>query len=127
VAGAAVPPSSARAASTSATVSPGAAISAIGAPTATVVPGPTSVRTSTPAPSAGTSTAALSVSTVAIASPSANSACSASNHSDSVAWSVFAATSGIRSSRAISGPLDLTPDLGQPGGDLLALGDRGPL
>jgi hypothetical protein len=81
--------------------SPGAASTAIGVPTETDLPGSISVRTSTPSASAGTSTTAFSVSTVAIASPAENAVFSASGHSASTASTVLAEISGILSSCAI--------------------------
>ena len=115
-------PSSASNALRSSTSSPGSPSSAIGAPTSTTAPVGTSVLRITPSASAGTSTTAFSVSTVAIASWALNGVCSGTGHCDSTASTALAATSGMRSNRAMSGLRDLS----EPCGDFLALGDRRP-
>ena len=115
-------PSSASRAPRSSTSSPGSPSRAIGAPTSTMAPAGTSVLRMTPLASAGTSTTAFSVSTVAMASCAVNCVFSGTGHSASTASTALAATSGMRSNRAMSVPRDL----GELGGDFLAPGDRRP-
>jgi hypothetical protein len=76
----------------------------------------------TPLASAGTSTTAFSVSTVAMESCALNGVFSGTGHSANTASTAFAATSGMRSNRAMSVPRDL----GERGGDFLGLGDGCP-
>src|ERR1035437_8118786 len=115
-------PSSTSRALRSSTSSPGSPSSAIGAPTPTTAPAGTSVLRITPSASAGTSTTAFSVSTVAMASSDLNGVFSGTGHADSTASTELAATSGMRSNRAMSGPRDL----GESCGDFCSLGDRRP-
>src|SRR5450631_913261 len=115
-------PSWDRRAPRSSTCSPGSPRSAIGAPTSTRAPADTSVLRMTPSASAGTSTTAFSVSTVAMVSADLKRMFSGIGHPDSTASVALAATSGMRSNRAMSG----RRDLGQAGDDFFALGDRRP-
>src|SRR5450759_508904 len=116
-------PSSSSSVATSSTCSPGSPSRAIGAPTSTMAPAGTSVLRITPSASAVTSTTAFSVSTVAMESADLNGVFSGIGHSDSTASTALAATSGMRSNRAMSG----LRDLGKPRGDFPALGNRSPL
>src|ERR1035437_10357807 len=117
-----ITPSSDSSAPRSSTCSPGCPSSEIGAPTSTTAPADTSVLRITPSASAGTSTTAFSVSTVAMTSPVLKGVFSGIGQWDSTASPASAAPSGMRSNRAMSG----RRDLGEPHCDFLALGDRRP-
>ena len=131
---AATTPIPARKASRSATVSPTAAYTAIGEPTSTRLPSATSWRRITPSVSASTSTTALSVSIVTIASPAANSSPTATIQVERTASVASAAISGIRRisarpSPAISRSLAATSSLramAARSSTLLMLGDASP-
>src|SRR5436305_6555049 len=102
------------------TCSPRSPSTAIGSPTSTCAPGGTSVFNTRPSASASTSTAAFSVSTVARASRAEKSPDSSTSHSESTASVALAASSGIRSTRAMA---SVPRDLVERCDDLSGLGD----
>src|SRR5260370_5785113 len=91
----------------------------MGAPTGTVVPSSTSTLSTVASASASMSTAALSVSTVAIGSAGVTGEFSATDQLARMASVVPAATSGMRNRRAMS----LLLDLDELGHDLTCLRD----